>query len=139
MRTKTRNKIIAAVLTLAILAANRIEVKASSYVPYIEPVLMRVTVYTADEGALTADESKPREGIVASNRANLGYGCIIYENDNGKIGDVIGFFEVKDTGSAEWLKNGTAIDVYRDNLERCAEWVETYGDYCFIQIIPAEG
>lgn len=131
-----KNRIIAFILTLAVLAANKIEVKAS---PFVEPVLMRATVYTATEGSITADGSRVREGIVAAKRAFLGCGVILYENNNGKIGDVIGFFEVKDTGGAEWLQNGTAIDVYRDNMERCNEWVATYGDYVFVQIIPAVG
>ena len=108
---------------------------ATAEVNFTEPVLMRVTVYTAPEGAITASGSEVREGIVASNRDYLGYGCVIYDKDM----RLIGFFEVKDTGGAEWLKNGTAIDVYRSNLERCEEWVNTYGDYCYVQLIKAEG
>jgi hypothetical protein len=108
---------------------------ATAEVNYTEPVLMRVTVYTAPEGALTASQSEVREGIVAGKREWLGCACVIYDKDM----RLIGFYEVKDTGSADWLNNGTAIDVYRSSLERCEEWIKTYGDYCYIQIIPAEG
>ena len=108
-------------------------VKAGS--EYVEPRLMRVTVYTAPEGAITASGSEVREGIVAGKREWLGYGCVIYDKDM----RLIGFYEVKDTGKADWLRNGTAIDVYRDSLERCEEWVKTYGDYCYVQLIKAEG
>jgi len=108
---------------------------ATAEVNYTEPVLMRVTVYTAPEGAITASGSEVREGIVASNRGYLGYGCVIYDKDM----RLIGFYEVKGTGKADWLRNGTAIDVYRSSLERCEEWVKTYGDYCYVQLIKAEG
>lgn len=106
---------------------------------YVDPKLLRCTVYTAPEGAITADGSTPREGVVAGMSSWLDCACVIYENNDGKIGDLIGIYEVRDTGGAEWLKNGKAVDIYRDNLDRCNEWIDTYGDYCYVQIIKAEG
>ena len=100
-----------------------------------EPQLMRCTVYTAPEGAITADGSKVREGIVAGKREWLGYTCIIYDKNL----RLIGLYEVKDTGGTEELKNGTVIDVFRNDLDACKDWVNTYGDYCYIQILKGKG
>lgn len=102
---------------------------------YVEPQLVRCTVYTAPEGAITADGSKVREGIVAGKREWLGCTCVIYDTDM----RLIGLYEVKDTGGADWLKDGTAIDVFRNDLDRCNEWIDQYGDYCYIQIFKDEG
>ena len=104
-----------------------------------EPQLIRCTCYTASEGAVTADGSKPIEGYIAGKREWLSYLCVMYENDNGKVGNLIGYFDFRDTGGAETLKNGKSIDVYRDSLEGCYDWIAQYGDYVFVQIIKAEG
>ena len=113
-----------------------------------EPQLIRCTCYTASEGAITADGSKPIEGFIAGKREWLGYLCIMYENDNGKVGDLIGYFDFRDTGAGidtdgdgkgDTIKNGKSVDVYRDSLEGCYEWVRQYGDYVFVKIIKAEG
>ena len=115
---------------------------------YPKPQLMRCTVYTGYEGALTADGSKVREGIVAGKREWLGYTCIIYENNNGKVGKLIGIYEFKDTGAGidtdgdgkgDSIKRGKSIDVYRDSLDRCYDWVDQYGDFVFVQIVYAVG
>ena len=115
---------------------------------YPTPQLMRCTVYTGYEGSVTADGSKVREGIVAGKSEWLGYTCIIYENNNGKVGKLIGIYEFKDTGAGidtdgdgkgDSIKNGKSIDVYRNNLDRCYDWVDKYGDYVFIQIVKAAG
>lgn len=110
--------------------------------------LIRCTCYTAKEGALTADGSKPIEGFIAGKREWLGYLCIMYENDNGKVGDLIGYFDFRDTGAGidsdgdgkgDTIKNGKSVDVYRDSLDRCYDWVAQYGDYVYVKIIKAEG
>lgn len=112
-----------------------ITVYADDYNQFGEPFKIRATVYTSSEGSLTADESKVREGIVAGKREWLGYGCVIYDLDM----NIIGIYEFKDTGGHEGLKNGTRIDVYRDTLDRCDDWISTYGDYVYIQIFKANG
>ncbi len=134
-------------LLSCVTALNTTPQQADNY-PDITPQLIRCTVYTAEEGEITADGSKVREGIVAGKREWLGYTCIMYENNDGKIGDLIGIYEFKDTGAGidtdgdgkgDTIKNGKSVDVYRDSLEDCYEWVRQYGDYVFIQIIKAEG
>ena len=105
---------------------------------------MRVTCYTYPAGSITASGSEVREGIVAGKRDWMNALVVIYDMDM----ELIGYFEVKDTGfgidkdgdGIGSIQAGTSIDVFRDNMDRCKEWVNTYGDYCYVQIIKdAEG
>ena len=98
-----------------------------------ERVKMRCTVYTG--GGITKSGKKVREGYIASNNSNLGRVALLYTED----GEFIGAFECEDTGSAYWLKDGTAIDVYRESKSGCRDWISTYGDYVLVQWIDAEG
>ena len=95
--------------------------------------LIRATCYLPT-GNRTASGVYPYEGIIASNRAHLGQVAALYSIDM----EFIGYFECRDTGGHIGLKNGTRIDVYRDNRARLKEWVNTYGDYVYIKWIDAE-
>lgn len=140
-------KLVALLALLVLLLTMCMKSKAESN-KYGEPFLIRCTCYTADERAITADGSRVREGIVAGKREWLGYACVIYKDNNGQVGDIIGVYEFKDTGNGidtdgdgigDTIKTGNSIDVYRDSLERCYAWLGEYGDYVYIQIIPADG
>lgn len=105
---------------------------------------MRVTCYTYPEGSITASGCEVREGIVAAKKDWMDALVVLYDMDM----NFIGYFEVKDTGfgidkngdGIGSIQEGTSIDVFRDDLDRCREWVKTYGDYCYVQIITnAEG
>lgn len=100
----------------------------------MEMQTVRCTCYLPT-GHRTADGTMPYEGIIASNRDHLGDMCIIYDMD----GNFIEIMECRDIGGHRKLRNGTAIDVYRDNMDRAWEWVNAYGDYVQIVWIPAEG
>lgn len=100
----------------------------------VEMQTVRCTCYLPT-GNKTADGTVPYEGIIASNREHLGDMCMIFTMD----GELIGIFESRDLGGHKKLRNGTAIDVYRDNMDRAKEWIATYGDYVQIVWIPAEG
>lgn len=106
--------------------------------------LMRVTCYTYPPGSITASGSEVREGIVAAKKEWMGALVILYDTDM----NFIGYFEVKDTGfgidkdgdGVGSIQDGTSLDVFRSSLDRCHEWTERYGDYCYVQIITdAEG
>lgn len=105
---------------------------------------MRVTCYTYPEGSITASGSEVREGIIAAKKEWMDALVVLYDIDM----NFIGYFEVKDTGfgidkdgdGVGSIQAGTSIDVFRSSLDRCYEWTERYGDYCYVQIIPdAEG
>lgn len=101
--------------------------------------LMRVTCYTYPPGSITASGSEVREGIVAAKKEWMGALVILYDTDM----NFIGYFEVKDTGfgidkdgdGVGSIQDGTSLDVFRSSLDRCHEWTERYGDYCYAKII----
>ncbi len=95
---------------------------------------VRCTCYLPT-GNRTYDGTVPYEGIIASNKEHLGDMCMIFDMD----GNFIALMEARDCGGHKMLRNGTAIDVFRDNLDRAKEWVRTYGDYVQIVWLEADG
>lgn len=100
----------------------------------MEMQTVRCTCYVAT-GHRTADGTVPYEGIIASNRDHLGDMCLIFDMD----GNFIDMFESRDIGGHKMLRNGTAIDVYRDSMDRAWEWVHKYGDFVQIVWLEADG
>lgn len=89
---------------------------------------------------MTSTGKKPRYGIAGGKPDWYGCAVAIYQtNDDGEMGDFIGWWEIEDTGSAKTIQNGTSIDLYQYTLEECYDWVSQYGDYVYIQLIRAEG
>lgn len=88
---------------------------------------VRCTCYLPT-GNKTADGTVPYEGICASNRDHLGDVAVLYSVD----GEFIGFFECRDIGGHQKLRNGTAIDIYRDSMDHAWEWVGEWGDYVYV-------
>lgn len=88
---------------------------------------VRCTCYLPT-GNKTADGTVPYEGICASNRDHLGDVAVLYSVD----GEFIGFFECRDVGGHRKLRNGTAIDIYRDSMDRAWEWVGEWGDHVYV-------
>lgn len=107
---------------------------------FTQPTRIRCTCYTSTEGSVTASGDKVREGIVAGKRAWMGKVAVLYDMDM----NIIGIYEFKDTGAGidtdgdgvgDSIKNGKSIDVYRDTMEGCKEWIKLFGDFVYLQII----
>jgi hypothetical protein len=81
-----------------------------------------------------ADGTPPREGVVSSNRENLGKDCIVYDDDLVAVMRL----ECRDVGGHKMLREGTAIDIYRDSMKRALQLREEYGLYVWIEWIPRE-
>ena len=99
-----------------------------------EAVKMRCTCYLPT-GNRTYDGTVPYEGVISCNKEHIGMTAILYTLD----GELIGIYECRDIGGNKMLRAGTAIDVYRDNMDRAKEWVATYGDYVLVKWIKADG
>lgn len=95
---------------------------------------IRCTCYLPT-GNCTYDGTMPYEGILASNKEHLGDIALLWTVE----GEYIGMFEARDIGGGQMLKDGTAIDIFREDMEGAKEWIATYGDYVRILWIPAEG
>lgn len=95
---------------------------------------VKVSCYIAPEGAHTADGSVCYEGIVASNQQHLGMDMILYTDD--LVAEAR--FECRDVGGNSMLQAGTAIDIYRDSLDRAWSFVGDHSEYVWIEWIPRE-
>lgn len=104
-----------------------------------EPQKIRCTCYTSTVGSITASGERVREGIVSGKREWMGKVAVLYDMDM----NIIGIYEFKDTGAGidtdgdgkgDTIKSGKSIDVYRDTMERCHEWINKNGDYVYMQI-----
>lgn len=132
----------------------RLIVEAREANPFVEPVKIRATCY-CDEG-LTTSGSQTRPGIIASKKEYLGYVvCINAVNEDGSVGEFIGFYEVLDTGygietgigqsnvkpdkTLGSLETGESIDIYMPTLHQAEEWIGTYGDYVYIKFVKGNG
>jgi hypothetical protein len=81
-----------------------------------------------------ADGTTPREGVVSSNKEHLGMDCIVYDDDLVAVMRL----ECRDIGGHKMLREGTAIDIYRDSMKRALQLREEYGLYVWIEWIPRE-
>ena len=125
------------------IATLSIAVSMCSKVPaadFTTPQKIRCTCYTSTEGSVTASGEIVREGIVAGKRSWMGKTAVLYDMNL----NIIGIYEFKDTGAGidtdgdgkgDSIKNGKSIDVYRDTMEGCNDWVKLFGDYVMLQII----
>lgn len=121
-----------------------------------EPELKQVNItayYSENPTGCRGD--RMREGIAAGKQEWYGKAVIIYLNDNGKPGELVGVFEIldtgygKDTGLGEsrikkgrhlgTIETGQTIDIYRDNYDRCKEIMKLTGGKAFYQLVDAEG
>jgi hypothetical protein len=81
-----------------------------------------------------ADGTPPVEGVVSSNREHLGMDCIVYDADLTAVMRL----ECRDIGGHKMLREGTAIDVYRDSMERAYQLRDEYGLYVWVEWINRE-
>lgn len=110
-----------------------------------EPKLMYTTAYCC--GTTTASGTHVREGVAAVDKKHIGMTAIVYQDNNGTLGPLIGYFECEDTGfggdkdgdGVGSIQEGKCIDIYRNNLERCQEYMELTGGKCWVQFVEAEG
>ena len=87
-------------------------------------------------GNPTASGVMPRRGIMAGKREWLGKTALIYERDGDKVGDLIGIYEIFDTGTGKdgAIKEGRAVDIFCETED---EIIPT--QKIWIQIVDAKG
>lgn len=122
--------------------------------PFVEPAIIRATCYV-DEG-ITTSGKQTRPGIIASKADYLGYVAALYDvNEDGTIGDFIGYYEILDTGygietgSGESnikkgrtlgsLETGDSIDIYMPTMHQVDEWIDNHGDYVYVKFFKGVG
>ena len=109
------------------------------------PKLMYTTAYCS--GTTTATGTQVREGVAAVDRKHMGMTAIVYEDNNGMPGELIGIYSCEDTGKGGdkdgdgigSIEAGQCIDIYRNDLEGCKEHMRRTGGRCWVQYVKAEG
>ena len=123
------------VITLiAIILMPLFNLQVAADTQYSEPVKMRITCYLPT-GNPTASGVMPRKGMCAAKRDWIGKTAVIYDMDM----KLIGIFEITDTGGAERIKQGKCIDLFMPTMAEVNEYIRTYGDWGYVQIITADG
>lgn len=135
-------------VVLAVAVALAIKIRTHAEETFETPNLIRCTCY-CDTG-ITASGQQTRRGIVAGKREWMGKVAALYAVDpeTGGIGDFIGYYEFLDTGAGmdtdgdgygDSILNGISIDVWQPTEQECWDWVNTYKDYVYMQIIEGVG
>ena len=152
MKNKKNGWILIGILAGMILGRLTIPDEVWGAEPELKPI--SVTAYYS-ENPTGCRGDLMREGIAAAKQEWYGKAIVLYKNDNGKPGELIGVYEIldtgygKDTGKGEskikkgrhlgTIETGQTVDIYRDNYERCKEIMKLTEGKAFYQLIDAEG
>lgn len=145
---KKKLRAIAIILMITLLGVN-----ARGNYEYVEPACyyvpqkIRCSCYCEHQG--TATLKMPYVGIAAGKKEWMWDVAELNAiNEDGSIGEFIGYFEIRDTGAGmdtdgdgkgDSIKNGMSIDVWVDSLADAYEWRDKYGDYVYIKLIKGDG
>ena len=137
--------VIASICTTPIYARDCDEVRlnqneAHGYIvnPYPEPRKIRCTCYI-QTGYMKGGQYT-YNGAIAGRKEDLGKTAVLYDiNEDGSIGDLIGLYVFEDTGSHHTLVEGTSVDVWQPNMTAAKNWIQTHGDYVYIQVVEGKG
>ena len=106
-----------------------------------QPTLIKAHATAYCLQGITATGKEVRKGICATGHSEwLGKTCILYQRlPNGEVGEIIGYYEIEDTGCKE-----NVIDVWCPDLDSCQEFMDRiYMNGCkgkvFLEIVDAQG
>lgn len=83
---------------------------------YIE---MQATAYCID--GTTATGTHTRRGICAGKREWFGKTAVVYADNHGEIGDLIGIYKVEDTGG-DPIRNGKVLDIWVPSYDEAIQF-----------------
>lgn len=86
----------------------------------VEELHIEATAYCY--GTTTCTGKPVREGIAAMAKGYLGKTAIVYEDMDGVPGDLIGIYEVEDTGGDYRIQEGRCIDIYIPDYDKAIEF-----------------
>lgn len=82
-------------------------------------IRMKATAYCLN--GTTATQTQTRKGICAGKREWFGRYAVVYADDNGEIGNMIGIYRVEDTGG-EAIRSGRVLDIWMPTEEECFQF-----------------
>lgn len=110
-----------------------------------EPLQIQTTAYC--QGEVTSTGAKVRYGICAVKPEWVGKTALVYADNDGSIGELLGIYECLDTGfggdadgdGIGSIEAGKVIDIYFPTLEKCKEWMALTGGKVYVQLVDAVG
>lgn len=136
VREDKMKKLVTMLSLLILLSSTSSYAEEYEEIPYMYKC--RATAYCLDGHTCTGKDV--REGICAAgNKDWVGKTVILYQRlPNGKVGEMIGIYEVEDSGCSEYV-----IDVWR-SPEDCQDFMDRiYEDGCqgkvYVQVLEAVG
>lgn len=134
------------IIAIAAVVASTVTTRATGN-PFEKPTEMRCTCYM-DSGAM-ASGKQTRPFVCAAKKEWIGCVACLYDvNEDGSIGDFIGYYEILDTGAGidtdgdgigDSIRNGQSIDIWQPDKESCNAWIKAHGDYVFVYIVEGVG
>ena len=109
----------------------------------VDLIKMHATAYCIE--GKTYSGKHTRRGIAAASKEYIGKTALVYQRLPGdEVGDLIGIYEIEDTGGTEGLTSGNVIDIWCPDLDACQEFMNTvYEDGCkgrvWVEIVEAVG
>jgi hypothetical protein len=155
---KRVKRIFGVVVCISLLIAAAVHVRGATKLtvdnrnPYEQPILIRATCYTSDEGAITYSGQEVRTGIIAGRKDWQGSVALLYSyqmvNGEPVPKELIGIYEVLDTGAGidtdgdgagDSIPAGESIDVFQPTSHAAEEFIDTYGDYVMMMLVDGRG
>ena len=84
-----------------------------------EYISMTATAYCID--GTTATGTHTRSGICAGKREWFGKTAVVYADNHGEIGDLIGIYKVEDTGGST-IRSGKVLDIWVPSYEEAIQF-----------------
>lgn len=98
--------------------------------------------YYLETSKQCANGKMPRFGICSYNKDYIGQTAIIYSGS----GQLIGYFEIYDTGYGRdsyngkgMIENEECIDIFMESDADGKEFIQKYGNKCYVKIVDAKG
>lgn len=89
-----------------------------TYEPYPGAIRLDIEATAYCYGEITASGKRVRKGMAAMAKEYMGKTAIVYTPDF----ELIGIYEVEDTGGDYRIKNGQCIDIYIPDYDSCIEF-----------------
>ena len=85
----------------------------------VDYIPMRASAYCIH--GTTSNGSRTHRGICAAKPEWIGLTAAIYLNNDGELGEFLGYYEVKDTGEDN-IRNGKVIDIWMETENECFQF-----------------
>lgn len=123
MRMKLFVVMLLAVIMLGIGVDTVMDLTVQAAEAHTEPtgtyIRMKATAYCLN--GTTATQTQTRKGICAGKREWFGRYAVVYADNNGEIGNLIGIYKVEDTGG-EAIRSGRVLDIWMPTEAECFQF-----------------